>query len=161
GQDDGAASGPPRAPRCHGRARSQSARTHRSTGRPERGGRGHPLIHRPPIGKARMANQHLRGLTPDSRPPDEQPRWRQDFPINTAEDNYVARRDFTKFMVLISASFVAGQGWIALKTLSTGEARGRHGPRAIARVSDLAVGQAVVFSYPEEHDTCLLVRAGE
>ena len=102
---------------------------------------------------------HLRVLTPDGRPPSEQPKWRRDFPIDTAQDNFVARRDFTKFMVLISASFVAGQGWIALKTLrgKTGGA----GARPIARVDEIEIGQAEVFSYPEEHDTCLLVRAGK
>lgn len=98
----------------------------------------------------------LRVLTPDGRQPREQPKWRRDFPIDTTEDNYVARRDFTKFMVLISASFVAGQGWIALKTLEGGEQGA--GPRAIAKVDDLAIGQAAVFTYPGEHDTCLLVR---
>lgn len=101
----------------------------------------------------------LRVLTPDGRPSDEQPKWRKDFPIDTAEDNYVARRDFTKFMVLISGSFVAGQAWIALKTL--GGAKSGAGRAEIARVDDLAVGQAAVFSYPREHDTCLLVRSGE
>ncbi|HMN41061.1 MAG TPA: Rieske 2Fe-2S domain-containing protein [Phycisphaerales bacterium] len=101
----------------------------------------------------------LRVLTPDGRPSDEQPKWRRDFPIDTAEDNYVARRDFTKFMVLISGSFVAGQAWIALKTL--GGAKSGAGRAEIARVDDLAVGQAAVFSYPREHDTCLLVRSGE
>ncbi|MCC6320814.1 MAG: Rieske 2Fe-2S domain-containing protein [Phycisphaerales bacterium] len=101
----------------------------------------------------------LRVLTPDGRAPGEQPQWRRDFPIDTAQDNFVARRDFTKFMVLISASFVAGQGWIALKTL-----RGRPGetgPRAIARVDELTVGQAALFFFPGEHDSCLLVRTGE
>ena len=52
-------------------------------------------------------SSQLRVLTPDGRPSDEQPKWRKDFPIDTAQDNYVARRDFTKFMVLISGSFVA------------------------------------------------------
>lgn len=103
----------------------------------------------------------LRVLTPDGRPSDEQPRWRKDFPIDAAEDNYVARRDFTKFMVLISGSFVAGQAWIALKTLGGGSDGKDIGPVAIARVGELAVGQAAVFSYPREHDTCLLVRSGE
>lgn len=107
-----------------------------------------------------MAKDHqLPVLTPDGRPSDEQPRWRKDFPINVEEDNYVARRDFTKFMVLISGSFVAGQAWIALKTLGGHRAPGE--PRPIARVADLPVGAAAVFSYPEEHDTCLLVRAGD
>jgi Rieske Fe-S protein len=100
-----------------------------------------------------------RVLTPDGRPPDEQPKWRKDFPIDTAQDNYVARRDFTKFMVLVSASFVAGQAWIVLKTL--GGSRGGAGPRAIGRIDEIPIGQAAVFSYPDEHDTCLLVRAGE
>ncbi|KAA0213078.1 MAG: Rieske (2Fe-2S) protein [Leptolyngbya sp. PLA3] len=61
--------------------------------------------------------------------------------------------------MLISGSFVAGQAWIALKTLGgNGDA---SGPRAIARVDEIAVGQAAVFNYPGEHDSCLLVRAGE
>ena len=98
-------------------------------------------------------------LTPDGRPSAEQPKWRQDFPIDTAEDNYVARRDFTKFMVLISGSFVAGQAWIALKTLGRGDSG--TAPKPIARVDDIAIGQAAVFAYPREHDTCLLVRTGE
>ncbi|MGD9791136.1 MAG: ubiquinol-cytochrome c reductase iron-sulfur subunit [Phycisphaerales bacterium] len=104
----------------------------------------------------------LRVLTPDGRPPEEQPKWRQDFPIDTADDNYVARRDFTKFMVLISGSFVAGQAWIALKTLGVGGGKeAGAGPRAIARVDEIAVGQAARFTYPGEHDSCLIVRAGE
>lgn len=107
-----------------------------------------------------MAKDHrLRVLTPDGLPPDDQPKWRRDFPIDVDEDNYVARRDFTKFMVLISGSFVAGQAWIALKS-----AFGRDpapGPRAIARVDEVPVGHGAVFSYPAEHDTCILVRAAE
>lgn len=97
-------------------------------------------------------------LTPDGRPPDQQPKWRRDFPIDTAEDNYVARRDFTKFMVLISGSFVVGQAWIALKTLGGREA---PAPKAIARLDEVAVGRAVMFAYPGEHDPCLLIRTGE
>lgn len=104
-------------------------------------------------------NSSLRVLTPDGGPPEDQPKWRKDFPIDTAEDNYVARRDFTKFMVLISGSFVAGQAWIALKTLG-GKGQG-SGPRAIGRVDEIAVGQAALFFYPGEYDSCLLVRAGE
>jgi len=109
-------------------------------------------------------NLNLPVLTPDGRPADEQPKWRKDFPIGTADDNYVARRDFTKFMVLISGSFVAGQAWIALKTLGwTGGGVGGStpGPVAIARVDEIAVGEAAVFSFPREHDTCLLVRSGD
>ena len=34
-------------------------------------------------------------------------------------------------------------------------------PKPVARVADLPVGAAAVFSYPQEHDTCILVRVGE
>ena len=52
-------------------------------------------------------------IAPDFRPPDVQPAWRQDFPIDWAQDRYVERRDFLKFLVLISGAFTAGQFWIA------------------------------------------------
>ena len=54
-------------------------------------------------------------VAPDGRPTAEQPRWRKDFPIDWPEDHYVARRDFTKFMVLTSLAFTVGQGWIVLQ----------------------------------------------
>ena len=43
---------------------------------------------------------------PDGRPHEEQPKWRRDFPLDVLQDNYVARRDFVKFMVLISGAFL-------------------------------------------------------
>jgi hypothetical protein len=54
---------------------------------------------------------------PDGRPLAEQPEWRRDFPIDTPQDNYVARRDFTKFLVLTSGAFAVGQVWIAGKAM--------------------------------------------
>jgi len=54
---------------------------------------------------------------PDHQPLALQPSWRQDFPIDWPADQYVARRDFAKFLVLTSGAFVAGQGWIAAKSL--------------------------------------------
>ena len=51
-------------------------------------------------------------IPPDGRLDAEQPRWRDDFPIDLPQDEYVARRDFTKFMVLTSFAFAVGQLWI-------------------------------------------------
>ena len=50
---------------------------------------------------------------PDFRPADVQPAWRQDFPVDWPQDRYVERRDFVKFLVLISGAFAVGQFWIA------------------------------------------------
>ena len=54
-------------------------------------------------------------IPPDGRPLEQQPQWRQDFPIDWPQDHYVARRDFTKFMVLTSFAFVVGQCWIVFE----------------------------------------------
>src|SRR4051812_40127620 len=52
-------------------------------------------------------------IAPDFAPAEAHPAWRKDFPIDWPQDLYVERRDFLKFMVLISAAFTAGQVWIA------------------------------------------------
>lgn len=97
---------------------------------------------------------------PDGKPLSEQPEWRQDFPIDVPQDNYVARRDFTKFLVLTSGAFVAGQFVIGAKAYEA-----RHeipaAERKIATLDQITVGGAIPFNYPGEHDPCLLLRPDE
>lgn len=94
---------------------------------------------------------------PDHRPLEEQPQWRKDFPIDWPLDHHVARRDFAKFLVLTSGAFVVGQGWIALNHVA--KQRGPAPARVkIASLRDVAVGASIVFSYPTEHQRCLLIR---
>jgi Rieske Fe-S protein len=96
-------------------------------------------------------------IAPDFAPAELQPAWRQDFPIDWPQDLYVERRDFMKFMVLTSAAFAVGQLWIVVQNWY--RKRNLQPPvRRIASVDDVAVGGAVSFSYPAEHDPCLLVR---
>ena len=97
--------------------------------------------------------------TPDGRPLDEQPRWRQDFPIDWPQDEYVSRRDLVKFMVLTSLAFATGQLWILGKTLIRRQETFPVLP--VARVDDVAVGGHLVFRYPEESGPRLLIRTGE
>jgi Rieske Fe-S protein len=96
-------------------------------------------------------------LPPDGRPLSDQPAWRQDFPIDWPQDQYVARRDFSKFMVLTSFAFVVGQIWIGIQNYF----RRRHGAPPIQRITALEqvpVGGALEFTYPAAHDPCLLIR---
>lgn len=94
---------------------------------------------------------------PDGTPLAAQPAWRKDFPIDGAVDQYVARRDFAKFLVLTSTAFVAGQGWIAAQDLI--RKRRAAPPRTkIAQLSEVLVGSSRVFRYPTESDRCLLIR---
>jgi Rieske Fe-S protein len=99
-------------------------------------------------------------IPPDFRPSEVQPAWRQDFPIDWPQDLYVERRDFMKFMVLTSAAFAVGQFWIAAQNWYR-----RHTAqlplRRIVSVDEIAVGSAVSFTYPDEHEPCLLLRLSE
>ena len=69
--------------------------------------------------------RELHTLSPDGSPPDQQPRWRMDFPIDWPQDHYVARRDFTKALAgpqsrLRSASvWAAARGRISRLKMST------------------------------------------
>jgi Rieske Fe-S protein len=98
-----------------------------------------------------------RTIAPDGRPAAQQPAWRRDFPIDWPQDQYVARRDFMKFLVLTSLAFVAGQFWIGFRRWWRRERSGLGGHR-VAALSDVPVGGALVFRYPTEQDACLLVR---
>lgn len=98
-------------------------------------------------------------IPPDGGPYHDQPQWRNDFPIDWPQDDFVARRDFTKFLVLTSFAFVVGQAWIVYENFVR-RRRGQLPVARIARVADVPVGSSVAFAYPQPHDDCLLIRTG-
>lgn len=98
-------------------------------------------------------------VAPDGRPMSEQPAWRTVFPIDVAQQHYVARRDFTKFLGLTSLGFVVGQFCILVKNWA--RQRQEAPPRrAVARVNELQSGDVRPFHYPGENDPCLLICLG-
>ncbi|HVR28918.1 MAG TPA: Rieske 2Fe-2S domain-containing protein [Thermoanaerobaculia bacterium] len=97
-------------------------------------------------------------IAPDGRPWADQPKWRRDFPIDVPEDDYVARREFIKFLALTSFAFVAGQAWILAKSLFGRRTGFRRAP--VARLSELPVGASLQFDYPGAGEPKLLVRLG-
>jgi Rieske Fe-S protein len=99
-------------------------------------------------------------IPPDGRPMSEQPQWRQDFPIDWPQDELVARRDFTKFMVLTSLAFATGQVWILAQN-ALRKRRGAPPIMPITPIADIEIGQTIVFNYPGPHDPALLIRTGE
>jgi Rieske Fe-S protein len=101
----------------------------------------------------------LHTVPPDRGAMADQPKWRQDFPIDEAQDAYVARRDFTKFLGLTSFAFVAGQFWIAIQNRLR-KSRGALPIVQVAAVDELPIGSAMVFHYPTDIDPALLVRLG-
>src|ERR1043165_6294273 len=99
-------------------------------------------------------------VAPDGRPMAEQPKWRRDFPIDGPQDVYIARRDFTKFLVLTSLAFTAGQFWVGVQNFFR-KRRGEPAMMQVAKVSEIPVGSAKTFAYPAPHDQCMLVRLEE
>lgn len=94
---------------------------------------------------------------PDGRPASQQPRWRLDFPIDWARDEYVSRRELAKFMVLTSFAFVVGQISVGIRRFFNGGAPTAE-RMAIAGVDELPVGGAKTFHYPTNGPARLLVR---
>ena len=86
--------------------------------------------------------------------------WREEFSLHAAEERYVARRQFGKFLVLTSLGMLAGNLWILIR--SWWPRRGPAPPaRLIAGAAELPVGGAKVFRYPGPNDPCLLLRTAE
>ena len=91
---------------------------------------------------------------------DEKAEWREQFPVNWADDEYRSRRDFTRLLGLTSLAFVVGQLWIIARDL-TRRAKEKPLPVAIAPADDVPVGGFKLFYYPGQNDPCVLVRLAQ
>ncbi|AUX35057.1 MULTISPECIES: ubiquinol-cytochrome c reductase iron-sulfur subunit [Sorangium] len=87
---------------------------------------------------------------------DDLPKWREDFPYESEGDDHVTRRDFARFLVLLSGGLATGNAVVYLRSRRPpAEPPGRV---EIARIDDLAPGSAVAFRYPDETTPALLIR---
>ncbi|MDR3700237.1 MAG: Rieske 2Fe-2S domain-containing protein [Candidatus Sulfopaludibacter sp.] len=92
------------------------------------------------------------------RKPSSTPLWRDEFPVFTADERYVNRRQFTKFLTLTSFGMLAGNLWILARSAFH---RAPTYPRiAVAAAGEIAVGGVKTFAYPTAGDPCILVRTG-
>ncbi|HET9317107.1 MAG TPA: Rieske 2Fe-2S domain-containing protein [Vicinamibacteria bacterium] len=82
--------------------------------------------------------------------------WREEFSVHAADERYVTRRQFGKFLVLTSLGMFVGNVWILARSLWRGDER--MPLKKIANVADVPVGGVTVFHYPGPHDPCLLMR---
>ena len=85
--------------------------------------------------------------------------WRDEFSVSAADERYVNRRQFAKFLVLTSLGMFVGQLWAVVRAWLVEEGPPPP-PRAVARADELPVGGVKVFHYPGERDACLLIRLG-
>lgn len=82
--------------------------------------------------------------------------WREEFSVHAADERYVTRRQFGKFLVLTSLGMFVGNLWILARSLWHRE--GAMPARRIASGGEVSVGGVKVFRYPGPNDPCLLMR---
>lgn len=92
------------------------------------------------------------------RRPSSKPLWQDEFPILTADERYVNRRQFTKFLTLTSLSMFAGNLWILVRSWFRNEPA--YQALEVADVNEVPVGGVKVFNYPDANEPCILVRTG-
>lgn len=84
------------------------------------------------------------------------PKWREDFPIEQEFDDFITRRDFVRFLGLVSAGLLVGNASIVVRSLT--EKEGPFPEVEVAGAADLAVGKWMVFKYPDPHTDAILIR---
>ena len=93
------------------------------------------------------------------RRPSNKPLWQDEFSVFTADERYVNRRQFSKFLTLTSFGMFAGNLWIFAKSVFR---RPPGYPRMpIAAIDEIAVGAVKTFAYPTPDDPCILIRTAE
>lgn len=86
------------------------------------------------------------------------PLWRDEFSVFAADERYVTRRQFTKFLTLTSFGMMVGNLWILAKSFFRREAK--YPRLEVAAVGEIPVGGVKTFTYPSADDPCILVRTG-
>jgi nitrite reductase/ring-hydroxylating ferredoxin subunit len=93
------------------------------------------------------------------RPASREPLWKDEFSINRADEQYVNRRQFTKFLALTSLGMFAGNVWILARSWFSKTPV--YPEKNICRAQEVPVGGVRLFRYPTEKDACILVHPDE
>jgi arsenite oxidase small subunit len=88
-------------------------------------------------------------------------RWKHDFPVPHAEDSYVTRREFTRFLGLTSIAFFIGTLAAAGRKLVKQFFPHNAAAVEVADIQEIPVGGHKLFRYPTENDPCILLRLSE
>lgn len=90
---------------------------------------------------------------------EQEPLWRDEFSVSSANERYVNRRQFTKFLTLASLGMFAGNLWILVRSWLRRANSYRRS--AIAKIGEIPVGGVKLFQYPGAGEQCILIRTAE
>lgn len=88
--------------------------------------------------------------------PDEEPLWKEEFPIHAADERYVSRRQFSRFLALTSLGMFVGNLWILVR--SWFDTPPTYPRQVVASATELPVGGVKIFQYPDPDNPCIMVR---
>lgn len=88
-----------------------------------------------------------------------EPLWKDEFSLHAADERYVSRRQFTKFLVLTSLGMFVGNAWILVRSYFSKAPV--YSEKQICAVNDVPIGGVRLFRYPTENDPCILIRSDE
>jgi len=85
--------------------------------------------------------------------------WKTLFPVDLKEESRLSRREFARFMALVSAGFTGGIGYLTLRRKPLDGAPGEARPQELklCRAEDLDAGNSLLFTYRDAQDRCILV----
>lgn len=72
------------------------------------------------------------------------PNWKSDFPIEQSEATHISRREFAKFLCLLSGGMALGNGAIVIKSLAF-PSQPLEGEHLVCLRSEVAVGEMKQF----------------
>lgn len=93
---------------------------------------------------------------PTTLPP--RPAWESDFPQERLETQHVTRREFAKFLVVVSGGLTAATAAVAVKDDLASAARFDPDGTTVCRLADLPVGGTKAFVVPGTSLPGILVR---
>lgn len=85
------------------------------------------------------------------------PAWEVDFPVERVEAQHVSRREFSKFLVLVSGGLTVGSAWVAVKDAVLPREK-RAVEVRLCSLSDLPVGGMKPFVLPVSGVPAFLLR---
>jgi nitrite reductase/ring-hydroxylating ferredoxin subunit len=83
-----------------------------------------------------------------------------DFPIERVEAQHVTRREFAKYLVVVSGGMAAGSGWVAVKDVVHPPARLDRDVRLCA-LGELAPDSMLPFTHPASGEPAFVVRLAD
>lgn len=88
--------------------------------------------------------------------------WKSLFPVDLAEESRFSRREFARFLALVSAGFTCGIGYLYVRKqpldgAPAAQPLGQSAEIKVCRVEELTPGNSFLFTYRDAKDRCILI----